>query len=50
MITKPQTELMGVRYVVEGSQEVSMDKIGAPDGTTIMVYQLFLIHLHEKNF
>lgn len=50
MITKPQTELMGVRYVVEGSQEVSMDKIGAPDGTTIMVYQLFFNTPARKKF
>lgn len=41
MITKPADTLMGVRYVIEGSKEVSLDKIGAPDGTTIMVYQLF---------
>lgn len=50
MITKPQTELMGVRYIVEGSQEVSMDKIGAPDGTTIMVYQLFFNTPARKKF
>lgn len=50
MITKPQTELMGVRYVVEGSQEVSMDKIGAPDGTTIIVYQLFFNTPARKKF
>ena len=50
MITKPQTELMGVRYVVEGSQEVSMDKIGAPDGTSIMVYQLFFNTPARKKF
>ena len=50
MITKLQTELMGVRYVVEGSQEVSMDKIGAPDGTTIMVYQLFFNTPARKKF
>lgn len=50
MITKPQIELMGVRYVVEGSQEVSMDKIGAPDGTTIMVYQLFFNTPARKKF
>ncbi len=50
MITKPQTELMGVRYVVEGSQEISMDKIGAPDGTTIMVYQLFFNTPARKKF
>lgn len=50
MITKPADTLMGVRYVIEGSTEVSLDKIGAPDGTTIMVYQLFFNTPARKKF
>lgn len=50
MITKPAETLMGVRYVIEGSKEVSLDKIGAPDGTTIMVYQLFFNTPARKKF
>lgn len=41
MITKPKSQLMGCRYVIEGSQEMNLDEVGAPDGTTIMVHQLF---------
>lgn len=41
MITKPREQLMGCRYVMEGSREISLDEVGAPDGTTIMVHQLF---------
>ena len=50
MITKQADTLMGVRYVIEGSKEVSLDKIGAPDGTTIMVYQLFFNTPARKKF
>ena len=50
MITKPADTLMGVRYVIDGSKEVSLDKIGAPDGTTIMVYQLFFNTPARKKF
>lgn len=50
MITKLADTLMGVRYVIEGSKEVSLDKIGAPDGTTIMVYQLFFNTPARKKF
>ncbi|MDD6193711.1 MAG: DNA mismatch repair endonuclease MutL [Lachnospiraceae bacterium] len=41
MITKPEEQLMGCRYVIEGSQEKSLEEVGAPNGTTIMVHQLF---------
>ncbi len=50
MITKPADTLMGVRYVIEGSKEISLDKIGAPDGTTIMIYQLFFNTPARKKF
>lgn len=49
-ITKPAQQLMGCRYVIEGSQEISLDEVGAPDGTTIMVYQLFYNTPARKKF
>lgn len=41
MITRPQDQLTGIRYVIEGGREVSCDEIGAPEGTTFIVRQLF---------
>lgn len=41
MITKPQEQWMGCRYVIEGSEEMECQEVGAPNGTTIKVYQLF---------
>lgn len=41
MITKPEEELLGIHYVVEGAVEKEFDEIGAPNGTTIMVRNLF---------
>lgn len=41
LITKPHEELMGIRYVIEGGTERSMEEIGAPDGTTFLVRDLF---------
>ncbi|MDD3205057.1 MAG: DNA mismatch repair endonuclease MutL [Lachnospiraceae bacterium] len=40
-ITKQKEHLMGVRYVLEGAVQKEMEDIGAPDGTTIMVRNLF---------
>ncbi|MCD8016163.1 MAG: DNA mismatch repair endonuclease MutL [Lachnospiraceae bacterium] len=41
MITKIPGSLLGVRYVIEGGVEMSMEEIGAPEGTTILVRNLF---------
>lgn len=41
LITKTYDELTGTRYVIEGSKELSNDEIGAPDGTTFIVKDLF---------
>lgn len=41
LITKTQEELTGVRYELEGGKETSFSQVGAPDGTTIMVRNLF---------
>lgn len=41
LITKTYDELTGTRYVIEGSKELSNKEIGAPDGTTFIVKDLF---------
>ena len=41
LITKTYDELTGTRYVIEGSKEVTNEEIGAPDGTTFIVRNLF---------
>ncbi len=41
LITKTKDEVFGTRYVIEGGVERSMDDIGAKDGTTFLVHQLF---------
>ncbi len=41
LITKTAESLTGVRYVIEGSLEKEKEEIGAPDGTTFLVRNLF---------
>ena len=41
LITKTFDALTGTRYLIEGSKEVAMEEIGAPDGTTFLVKDLF---------
>lgn len=41
LITKPKEDTFGSRYVIEGGKEVSFEDIGAADGTTFQVRQLF---------
>lgn len=41
LITKTVDALTGTRYLIEGSKEVAMEEIGAPDGTTFLVKDLF---------
>lgn len=41
LITKTQEALLGCRYVIEGSEEKSLEEIGAPNGTTFLVRNLF---------
>lgn len=41
LITKTPSELTGTKYVIEGSKEKSVEDIGAPDGTTFLVRNLF---------
>lgn len=41
LITKTSDSLTGVRYQIEGGEEKSLEEIGAPDGTTFIVRNLF---------
>lgn len=41
LVTKPKEETFGVRYVIEGGREISMEETGAAAGTTFAVRQLF---------
>ncbi len=41
LITKQPEELTAVRYVLEGGREKIYEEIGAPDGTTIIVRDIF---------
>lgn len=50
VITKAPEDFMGVRYVIEGGQEKVLEDVGAPNGTTMLVRNLFLILLPERNF
>ena len=41
LITKTKESDLGIKYVIEGGQEKKMEEIGAPDGTTFLVHQIF---------
>ncbi len=41
LITKPSFVLNGSRYQIEGGKEKSFEEIGAPEGTTFLVRNLF---------
>lgn len=41
VITKTPEDMIGVRYVIEGGREKSLEEIGAPNGTTMLVWNLF---------
>ena len=41
IITKTRDELTGVRYYMEGGVEVEFEEIGAPDGTSIIIRDIF---------
>lgn len=41
LITKTAGSLTGIRYVIEGGKEQSLEEIGAPEGTTFLVHNIF---------
>lgn len=41
LITKTYEDLTGSRYVIEGSKEIAFEEIGAPEGTTFLIKDLF---------
>ncbi|MGN0424630.1 MAG: DNA mismatch repair endonuclease MutL [Acetatifactor sp.] len=41
MITKPADRLTGTKIVIEGGREISFEEVGAPDGTTFIMRNLF---------
>ncbi|WP_022760004.1 DNA mismatch repair endonuclease MutL [Butyrivibrio sp. AD3002] len=50
LITKTENELIGTRYCVSGGNEESIEEIGAPTGTTIIVRDLFFNTPARKKF
>ncbi len=41
IMTKQKGEMYGTRYIIEGSEEVCYEKSGCPDGTTIIIRDIF---------
>ena len=41
LLTKEERDPLGVRYVIEGGNEVSFEEAGIPDGSTFIVRDLF---------
>ena len=41
MITKTREAVSGYKYVIHGGKEVSLEEVGAPDGTTIISRNIF---------
>lgn len=41
LITKTREDLTGTRYIIEGGFEKSLEDVGAPEGTTFLIRNLF---------
>lgn len=50
LITKTKDSLTGVRYRIEGGEEKEIEEIGAPEGTTFLVRNLFYNTPARKKF
>lgn len=50
LISKTTDSLTGFRYVIEGGEEKKLEEVGAPEGTTILVHNLFYHTPARKKF
>ncbi|MBO4999602.1 MAG: DNA mismatch repair protein MutL, partial [Bacteroidaceae bacterium] len=50
LLTKTKDSICGIRYVIEGGKEKSMDEAASPDGTTFFVRNLFYNTPARKKF
>jgi DNA mismatch repair protein MutL len=50
LITKTAGSLTGVRYLIEGGKEKGLEEIGAPEGTTFLVRNIFYNTPARKKF
>ena len=50
MVTKTANDLTGIKYVIHGGEEIEYKEVGVPDGTTIVVRNLFYNTPARKKF
>lgn len=50
LITKTERQVTGIRYCLEGEREKDFSEVGAPDGTTLIVRELFFNTPARKKF
>ncbi|MBO6129016.1 MAG: DNA mismatch repair endonuclease MutL [Pseudobutyrivibrio sp.] len=50
LITKTKDSLLGSSYIIEGAKEISFTDVGAPNGTTFIIRQLFYNTPARKKF
>ncbi len=50
MITKTADDLTGIKYTIEGGEEKDFEEVGAPDGTTLIIRNIFFNTPARKKF
>lgn len=50
MITKTADDLTGIKYTIEGGEEKGFEEVGAPNGTTMIIRNLFFNTPARKKF